>query len=326
MRQVAEVARRLELASLHAPRPMIALVFEGLSEERKQLPVHLLYGVEGAELFERVCLQPEYYPARAEAELLRAHATAIADRVGPRVALVEYGTRLPHTSALLLASLATPYAYVPIDVDAAALDRVTEAVRAHFDTLRMLPLCQDFREFVALPATLAGARRRVGYLPGTTFGEFRPLEAVALLNSVRETLGPGGSLLVGIDLAKAQPVLESAYDDAAGAMAAFNRQVLLRLNRELDATFDPAAFGHRAIWNARQHRVEMSLVSLRPQCPTVAGIGVALAAGEEIHTRDDHKHTLDGFAQLARIAGWAVAERWMDAERLYCVAYLEATE
>ncbi len=326
MRQVAEVARRFEPAPPHATRPMIALVFEGLSEEDKQLPVHLLYGLEGSRLFEHVCEQPEYYPARAEAGLLRAHADGIARRIGPRAAVVEYGPGAPRTGIPLLEALDTPQAYVPVDADAVHLAAVARELRARFETLRVTPLCQEFRQFVALPPALARARRRVAFLPGTTFADFRPLEAVALLNSVRETLGLGGGLLVGIDLVKEPAVLERAYDDGAGAMAAFNRQVLVRLNRELDATFDPAAFRHRAVWNPEQQRIEMGLVSLRAQSPTVAGISVALAAGEEIHTRHDYKHTLDGFAQLARIAGWAAVERWIDAEHLYCLQYLEAAE
>lgn len=325
MRQVAEVARRFEPAPPHATRPMIALVFEGLSEEDKQLPVHLLYGIEGSRLFEHVCEQPEYYPARAEAGLLRAHADGIARRIGPRAAVVEYGPGAPRTGIPLLEALDTPHAYVPVDADAVHLAAVARELRARFETLRVTPLCQEFRQFVALPPALARARRRVAFLPGT-IADFRPLEAVALLNSVRETLGLGGGLLVGIDLVKEPAVLERAYDDGAGAMAAFNRQVLVRLNRELDATFDPAAFRHRAVWNPEQQRIEMGLVSLRAQSPTVAGISVALAAGEEIHTRHDYKHTLDGFAQLARIAGWAAVERWIDAEHLYCLQYLEAAE
>lgn len=326
MRNAAHVIERPVLAPPHVARPLIALVFEGLSEEDKQLPSVLLYDAPGAQLYERVCEQPEYYLDRVENRLCETHGEEIAALIGPDAAIVEYGAGSGRKGRLLLGTLREPHSYVPIDVEAGQLARASACVREAFDALRVYPLCQDFRQFIALPPAIGRARRRVAFFPASTIGNFRPLEAVALLNSIRESMGPNGGLLIGIDLAKDREQLERACHDAAGAMAEFNRNVLARLNREVEATFDLETFEHRARWNPAERRMEMSLVSLRTQSPTVSGIGIALAAGEEIVTNVGYKPTLDGFAQQVRIAGWAVRRTWIDAEHLYSLQYLEAAE
>jgi dimethylhistidine N-methyltransferase len=325
MRNAIDVARRTRFVPPHAARPLIAVAFEGLSEDQKQLPSRLLYDRPGVRLFERVCAQPEYPLARAEAELLRRHADGIAGLVGTQAAIVEYGVGAGLTGEQLLGALPSVHSYVPIDVEAGQLARAREALRRRGQAVRIHPLCQDFREFVALPSATAGARRRVAWFPGATVGAYRQLEVVALLNSIRESMGPGGGLLVGLDLLGEPAAHVRAYDDEAGAMAAFNRNVLARLNREVDATFELDAFEHRARWDADGQRVEMALRSTRIHCPQIAGIGVALAAGEEIVTASAHKYTLEGFASLARVAGWAAREAWVHDSR-YALQYLDATE
>jgi L-histidine N-alpha-methyltransferase len=324
MRNAIDVARHTRVAPPHAARPLIALVFEGLSEEQKQLPSMLAFDPVGSQLFERVCEQPEYFLARAEATLLRRHAAEIGAVVGPQAAIVEYGAGAGRLGALLLDAMTSAHSYVPIDVDATQLARCREAIRASGRALRIHPLHQDFRQFVALPTTLGGARRRVAYFPGSSVASFPQLETVALLNSMRETMGPGGGLLVGVDLLKERQVHLRSWLDAAGTVAAFNRNVLLRLNREIDATFDPDGFEHRVTWNESEQRLEMGLLSLRAQAPTIAGIGVAIAAGEEIRTSVAHKYTLEEFASLARIAGWMPRSTWVDPEHDYALQYLEA--
>jgi dimethylhistidine N-methyltransferase len=326
MRNAIDVARRARVVPPHASRPLIALVFEGLSEEQKQLSPTLLFDARGSRLFETVCEQPEYYLARAEAALLRQHAADIAELVGPQAAIVEYGAGTGAQADLLLDALPSAHSYVPIDVDASQLARARERIRARRQALRFHPLCQDFRQYVALPPAIGGARRRVAFFPGSTVAALRPLEAVALLNSMRESMGPDGGLLVGFDLRKSGDVHERASNDAAGAMAAFNLNVLSRLNREVDATFDPEAFVHRATWDEEHARVEMCLVSTRTQCPTIAGIGVALGAGEDIRTSCAHKFTLEGVASLTRIAGWSVRRTWIEPQHGYALQYLEAGE
>ena len=324
MRNAIDVARHARVAPPHAARPLIALVFEGLSEEQKQLPSMLAFDATGSQLFERVCEQPEYFLARSEARLLRRHAADIGAVIGPQAAIVEYGAGAGRHGALLLDALASAHSYVPIDVDAAQLVRARDAVRANGRALRIHPLHQDFRQFVALPSALGGARRRVAFFPGATVGSYPQLEAVALLNSMRESMGPNGGLLVGIDLLKDREVHLRTWLDAAGAVAAFNRNVLVRLNREIDATFEPEAFEHHVTWNEDDHRLEMALVSDRTQVPTIAGIGVAIAGGEDIRTSLAHKYTLDEFAAMARIAGWIARSTWVDAEHAYALQYLEA--
>lgn len=325
MRNAIDVARRTRVVPPSAARPLIAVVFEGLSEERKQLPSTLLFDAEGSRLFERVCEQPEYYLVRAEAELLQRHAADVGALVGPQSAIVEYGVGAGQIGQRLFDALPSVHSYVPIDLDAGQLARARDVVRRRSQAVRVQPLCQDFREFVALPSMIAGARRRVAYFPGATLGAFRDLEAVALLNAAREAMGPDGALLLGVDLLQEPATHERAYDDAAGAMAAFNRNVLARLNREVDATFEADAFEHRVAWNEAQQRVEMGLRSSRTQCPTLAGIGVALAAGEEIRTACAHKYTLEGYAALTRVAGWTARATWVHEHR-YALQYLEATE
>jgi dimethylhistidine N-methyltransferase len=305
---------------------MIALVFEGLSEDRKQLPSVLLYDARGSQLFEQICEQPEYYLSRAETRLLTDQAAGIAECCGSRAAIIEYGAGSGRKTQLLLDSLEDPHSYVPLDVDAVQLEAACRAMRRRFPTLPVYPLVQDFRQFVSLPPIVGRAARRVAFFSGSTIGNFRPLEAVALLNSIRESMGARGSLLIGVDLIKDRTVIERAYNDAAGVTAAFNLNVLWRLNREVDATFDLTGFRHRAVWNEEQQRVEMSLVSLRAQVPSVAGIGIALGAGDEILTEYCHKYSPEGFAALAHIAGWSVRRTWVDAESSYSLQFLEATE
>jgi dimethylhistidine N-methyltransferase len=315
---------RAHIVTPLASRPLIALAFEGLSEEPKELASILLYDAQGSVLFERICEQPEYYLSRAETRLLERHSAEIAEVVGRQVALVEYGSGSARKTRLLLAALRDPHAYVALDIDPEQLQQTCTAIRRRFRTLRVIPRCQDFRHFVPLPAAVARAERRVAFFSGSTIGNFRPLEAVELLNSMRETVGPGGALLVGVDLVKDPRVLERAYNDAAGVTAAFNLNLLARLNRELEATFDLDAFRHQAVWDAENQRIEMSLVSLRAQTPCVAGISIALAAGEAIRTEYCHKYTQEGFAALARVAGWNVQRVWTDPQNLYSLQLLES--
>ncbi len=325
MRNAEYVFGRTAAAQPHVTRPLVAHVFEGLSEDRKQLPSVLLYDARGSQLFEQICEQPEYYLSRAETRLLGEQAAAIAGCCGPRAAVIEYGAGSGRKTQLLLDSLEEPASYVPLDVDAEQLDAACRAMRRRFPTLPLHPLVQDFRQFVSLPPVVTRAARRVAFFSGSTIGNFRPLEAVALLNSIRESMGSQGALLIGVDLLKDRTVIERAYNDAAGVTAAFNLNVLARLNREVDATFDLAGFRHRAVWNEEHERIEMSVVSQRAQAPSVAGISIALAAGEEILTEYCHKYSPEGFAALAHIAGWTVHHAWIDAESQYSLQFLEAT-
>ncbi len=318
-------ARPAPMLQPQAARPLIALVFEGLSEHPKQLPSTLYFDAIGSGIYDALRGQAEHYPARAEDALLRRHASDIAVLVGAHAAVVDYGAGDGRQARVLVQALRDPVAYVPIDVEASQLRYTRERMESFRSRLPVHELCQDLREYMVLPAAAASAARKVGLLGGMPFDSFRPLEAVAVLNSIRGTLGPEGGLVVGVDLHKEPDAMRRAYEDAAGHASALNRNVLERLNRELDATFDPQAFGHVTRWNDAQQRVEVVLVSRKAQVPRVAGIDVPLAADEEIVTLHSHKYTPEGFATLARIAGWEVRDSWTDPRHGYRLHYLDGS-
>jgi len=323
MRDALHMARPAPMLQSHAARPLIALVFEGLSELPKLLPSTLYFDAIGSGIYDALRAQAEHYPARVEDALLRRHAGDIATLAGARSAMVDYGAGDGRQARILLQALRDPVAYVPLDVEASQLRYARERMRTFRARLAVYPLCQDLRDYVMLPLAAARASRKVGLLGGTPFDSFRPLEAVAVLNSIRETLGKEGGLVVGVDLCQEPAAMRRAYEDAAGRAGSFNRNVLERLNRELDATFDPRAFRHATHWNEEHQRVEVALVSRMAQVPRVAGIDVPLAADEDIVTLHSYKYTPEGFATLARIAGWGVRESWTDPTQTYCLYYLD---
>jgi dimethylhistidine N-methyltransferase len=310
----------------YTARPLIALVFEGLSEACRKLPSTLSFDTPGSVHYDELRAQPEHYVSRAEDELMSRHASDIADLAGPGVALVDYGSGDGRQACLLLPALADVVGYVPLDIELSQLESACERMHRCTNVVPVHPLCQDLRDYVALPLAMRVAERRLALLGGTPFDGFRPLEAVAVLNSIRETMGSGGGLVVGVDLCKEPARMIRAYDDAAGRAAAFNHNVLRRLNRELDATFEPAAFRHSVRWNDEQQRIEVVLVSLATQVPQLAGIGVPVAAGEQIATQHSYKYTHGGFAALARTAGWAILKWWTDAASQFRLYYLASAE
>ncbi len=322
MRDALHMAHSAPRVLPYATRPLIALVFEGLSEDSRKLPSTLSFDAPGSVHYDELRAQPEHYAGRVEDELLRRHAGDLAHLVGPRVALVDYGSGDGRQARLLLPALADVVGYAPLDVELSQLESACERVRRCRTVVPVYPLCQDLRDYVALPLAMRAAKRCLALLGGTPFDGFRPLEAVAVLNSIRETMGSGGGLVVGVDVCKEPARMIRAYDDAAGRAAAFNYNVLLRLNREFDATFEPTAYQHSVRWNEEQQRIEVALVSLTAQVPRLAGIGVPIAAGDQIVTQHSYKYTHDGFAALARTAGWEVRESWSDAASQYRLYYL----
>jgi dimethylhistidine N-methyltransferase len=303
---------------------LLADALAGLSAPRKTLPCKWLYDAEGARLFEAITRLPEYYPTRTEMRILRESAPAIAAVVGPGAAVVEFGPGDGAKAALLLRGLDRPAAYVPVEIAPEWLDGAVGRVAAALPGLPVLPVVADFTRPFALPRGI-GSAPRLGFFPGSTIGNFVAEEAVGFLRRARTTLGPGARLLLGADLVKDQAVLEAAYDDAAGVTAAFNLNLLHRLNREAGADFDPAGFRHRAVWNAAAERVEMHLVSLRDQRVRLGGREIRFREGEGIHTENSHKYRPEGLAALAAAGGWRVAaDCWTDPERLFSVWLLEA--
>lgn len=296
-------------------------VLRGLLAERKTLSPKLFYDAPGAALFERICELDEYYVTRAELEVLRARAAEIAALAGPRCALVEYGSGAGLKVRLLLDALEAPAAYVPIDISREQLGRVATALAGDYPGLAVRPLCADYTRPLQLPMLPAGSRR-VAFFPGSTIGNFHPAEATAFLRRLRDAVGPEGAVVLGVDRRKDAATLHAAYDDREGVTAAFNLNVLARLNRELDAGFDLARFRHRAVWNDAASRIEMHLVSVAEQRVRVAGVTVRFARGETIWTESSYKYDRARLRALVHAAGFRVRRTWTDARRRFWVAFL----
>ncbi|MET0937251.1 MAG: ergothioneine biosynthesis protein EgtB, partial [Luteibacter sp.] len=295
----------------------------GLSASPKAFSPKYFYDGAGSALFEAICVTPEYYPTRTETALLTTIAPELAATIPDGAVLLELGSGASDKTRLLLDAAPHISAYVPVDISIDALDGAVERLRSAYPGLAVHPVVGDFTQAIDVPAAVA-ARPIVAFFPGSTIGNFTPDEAIALLRSVRERLGPAAHFIVGADQVKPVETLVAAYDDAEGVTAAFNRNVLVRINRELGGDFDPQAFEHRAVWNAERERIEMHLVSRVAQQVTVAGHRFAFAAGESIHTENSHKFTPASFARLAEAGGWRVDRQWVSAEPAFGVFGLVA--
>lgn len=295
-------------------------VLDGLRRRSKAIPSKFLYDAAGARLFEEITRLDEYYPTRTEMSILRARAGEIATLAGEDVALVELGSGSDRKVRILLDAMDRPRAYVPIDISRNYLEWATEALARDYPGLPLLPVHADFTRPVALPDL--GPGPLLGFFPGSTIGNFLPAEAVAFLRDAARTLGAGAGMVIGADLRKDTALLNAAYDDSEGVTARFNLNLLKRINRELGGTFVIERFAHRAPYNAAEGRVEMHLESLADQEVRVAGERFAFAAGETIHTENSYKFTPEGFATLARDAGWEARACWTDPDRLFSVHYL----
>ena len=293
---------------------------EGLSRTPKEIACKYFYDQEGSALFDAICALPEYYQTRTEVALLRRHAGEIAAAIGPDAEIVEFGAGALRKIRILLDALERPRAYAPIDISGAYLAQVVRSLAADYPALTMHPLVGDFTMPLALPPSMA---KRAGFFPGSTIGNFRPNAAMAMLRRMREMLN-GGGLLVGVDLVKDPQILHAAYNDAAGVTAAFNKNLLARANRELDAGFDLDGFAHYAPYNPQSQCVEMYLVSLKRQSVQLGETSIAFAAGEAIHTEDSHKYTIESFREMAARAGFNPRAVWTDADRLFAIHWLES--
>ena len=290
----------------------------GLGTPQKTLPCQYFYDARGSALFEQITDVPEYYPTRTEAAILGACVEDIVAGTPAGSVLVEFGSGSSRKTEILLDALDKLAAYVPIDVSASALDDARSRLAVRFPGLRVHPVVGDFRADLVLPADLGG-RQRMGFFPGSTIGNFQPDAAIALLAGMATTLGHGGRLIIGVDLRKSTDALLPAYNDAAGVTAAFNKNLLVRANRELGADFDLAGFEHEAIFNDRASRIEMHLVSQRAQVVSLLGQRFAFRRGETIHTENSHKYTVEAFQDLARRAGWMPNRLWVDDAGLFSV-------
>jgi dimethylhistidine N-methyltransferase len=312
-----------------ASSAFLADLLDGLGQRPKTIPCKYFYDAAGSALFEEICALEEYYLTRTEIGILRARLPEIAQRLGPRCAVVEYGSGSGVKTQLLLDALREPVAWVPIDISRAALAGAAARVAAQQPRVDVLPVCADYTAAVRLPPIARAAARRVVFFPGSTIGNFAPEEAAAFLAGAARTCGPGGAILLGVDLEKDSGILERAYDDAAGVTARFNLNLLVRANRELGADFDLRCFRHHARWAPGAPgagRVEMHLVSTRAQRVRVGGRVFDFARGEPVHTESSYKWRMDSLDALAERAGLVPSARWTDARGWFAVLLLEPAD
>jgi dimethylhistidine N-methyltransferase len=297
-------------------------VLQGLRALHKNLPCKYFYDPRGSRLFDQICDLPEYYPTRTEEGILQRHADEMADRLGgDRCTLVEYGSGSSRKTRILLDRLPRS-AYVPIDISGEHLARSAARLAQAYPELTIHPICADYTR----PLTLPRHRDRcsVVFFPGSTIGNFHPADAQAFLRQMAGVCGAGGGILIGVDLRKDPRVLENAYNDARGVTAAFNLNLLHRLNRELDADFDLSHFSHHAPYNPHAGRIEMHLISTRAQTVVIGQARVSFTADEAVLTECSYKYTLEGFAALAAGAGLRVEQVWTDPQQWFSVQYLVA--
>jgi len=298
-------------------------VVAGLSQPCKTLPSRWLYDDRGSQLFEDITRLEEYYPTRTETGILREHSAEIAAFIGEGAVLFEYGAGAGIKTEILIDALQTPRMYVPVDIAGDFLDQTIERMRARYPLLETRGVIADFTTDFDLPADLPRARR-AAFFPGSTIGNLDEAETLAFLRRMRRHVGRRGSAVIGADLKKDLNTLLAAYDDREGVTAAFNVNLLARVNRELDGAFPLDRFAHEARWNASESAVEMHLVSLDARTVRVDGHRFAFEAGETIHTESSRKYDERSIADLADRSGWRVAACWSDAERRFAVFGLEA--
>jgi L-histidine N-alpha-methyltransferase len=298
-------------------------VIAGLSLPQKALPPKYFYDAAGSRLFERICRLPEYYPTRAELALTRANLRAIASFAGRGVALVEYGSGESLKTRLLIRAL-RPAAYIPIDISEDALRAAERRLRREFPWLAIRPVQGDFAHPLAVRLDPSRAGRTVVYFPGSTIGNLTPEEAHAFLGMTRAQAGPRGAMLVGVDVKKDATVLHAAYNDAKGVTAAFNLNLLARINRELGADFELERWRHYAFYNAALGRIEMHLVSLERQAVRIGRHRFGFDRGETIHTENSYKYSVEDFRALAARAGFRPARLWQDTRKRFALHGLMA--
>jgi dimethylhistidine N-methyltransferase len=297
-------------------------VLHGLSRPNKRLPCKYFYDQAGSELFEEICRLEEYYPTRCELDILQRHGRAIADCLGPSVALVEYGSGSSRKTRRLLDHLHDPTAYLPVDINGEQVRRTARQLARLYPRLEVHPLEADFTRPFGLPVLHRQPSRRVVYFSGSTIGNFEPAAARDLLAGIVRLCGRGGGLLLGVDLKKDPRILHAAYNDRLGVTAAFNRNLLARINRELNADFVLDRYDHYAFYNPILGRIEMHLLSRTLQTVHIGQAVFTLAAGESICTEYSYKFSLRDCERLAEAAGMRVREVWLDDEELFSVQYL----
>jgi len=298
-------------------------VLRGLAKPAKELPSKLFYDRRGSALFDQICRLDEYYLTRTETAIMQQNAAEIAELIGERCVLIEYGSGNSSKIRILLDHLAEPLSYLPIDLAPDQLLDSATAIAAAYPRLKVLPVCADYTQPLMLPSLAGSDARRVAFFPGSTIGNFHLYEAEGFLRQVRDSLGREGGLLIGVDLKKDPKLLHAAYNDSAGVTVEFNLNILAHINRRFGADFRLDQFTHRARYDQQHGRIEMHLISRADQAVQFEDTEFRLEAGEPILTEVSYKYDLDQFAELAERAGFGVQRVWTDSAELFSVQYLE---
>lgn len=296
-------------------------VLRGLSASPKSLPCRFLYDARGSELFEEITRLTEYYPTRTEIGLLSRYGLDIGADIPPGAVVVEFGSGSGRKTGLLLAAMNRPKAYVPIEISASALYPAARRIKRDFPEILVHPILGEFQDLRSLDLPFVDAVK-VGFFPGSTIGNFTWEEAASFLTGARELLGPDAIFVIGVDLKKPLDILLPAYNDETGVTAAFNLNLLSRINRELGGDFEIGAFTHEAVYNDGDGRIEMYLRSQRNQKAAVGGHVFAFRKGEAIHTENSHKYSALEFSALAERSGWTVKKTYIDDEQLFSIDVL----
>jgi dimethylhistidine N-methyltransferase len=300
-------------------------VLVGLSRTQKSIPPKFLYDQRGSEIFEQICRLKEYYPTRAEKEILATYGAEIAGRLGENAMLFEPGSGAAEKIRFLLPHLKRAAGYIPMEICKETLLNTSSELEEDFPGLMIRAVCADFTQNLQLEKVFHGHQGpRVTFFPGSTIGNFTPGEATSLLEKFRLAMDPGGSLLIGVDLKKDPAILKLAYDDPQGVTAEFNLNLLARLNRETSANFVPENFYHEALYNEKHGRVEMHLRSRISQLVRVNQTVFKFSEGESIHTENSYKYSTDEFIELAAGAGFRIRKFWKDQQGLLCLYHFES--
>ena len=300
---------------------MLEEVLEGMGRQQKELPSKFFYDERGSRLFEKITRLEEYYPTRTEISILQEHINSIAKCIGERAVLIELGSGSSRKTRLLLDKLPEMSAYIPVDISKEYLQQVAEQLQEDYPKLLIHPVCADYTTGFELPEIERDYNRQVMFFPGSTIGNFKPARARRFINHLGSLLAEGDGLLIGVDLIKKRSVLQNAYNDKKGITAEFNKNILKRLNRELNADFDLTHFQHRAIFNERESRIEMHLVSEKEQVVQIYGRQFKLEKGETIHTENSYKYSIDSFRELVSDT-FSVEHIWTDEQEYFSVQYL----
>lgn len=300
---------------------MLAEVLEGLQKPQKTLPSKYFYDKRGSELFEQICELEEYYPTRTELSIMRENVEDITRQLGSGIQLIELGSGSSLKTRLLLGHLTDVHSYVPVDISNDFLAETAENLQEEYPLLDIIPVAADYTEPFEMPETDSEIQRIV-YYPGSTIGNFTKEQAAGFIEMIEGLVGENGGLLIGFDLIKDRETLIDAYDDAKGITAEFNKNILLRINRELDANFNPDAFDHQAIFNEEQSRIEMHLVSQKDQTIDVLGTTIVFKKGEKIHTENSHKYSLESFREITA-PHFQPIKTWTDKNHMFAVQFLK---